>query len=82
MKKIPAAPMIPTLEFKVYYVPSLLKEGDVATILGISPLTLRNERSRGKISIPYVRIGRLIRYRIEDLNSFIEQNRKVPMEVA
>lgn len=81
MKKTPA-PSIPTLEFKVYNVPALLNETEVAKILGISPLTLKNERSRGEIRIPYVKIGRLIRYRIEDLNRFIEQNRKVPMEVA
>lgn len=73
---------LPSVELRTVAVAALLTEDDVAALLGISAYTLKNDRSRGKIIIPYVKIGRLVRYRIEDVQSFIEENRKVPMEVG
>lgn len=46
-----------------------------AEILGFEDQTLRAWRSSGKRKIPFFRIGRTIRYSIDDLNTFIEQNR-------
>jgi hypothetical protein len=75
----PAQVVQSLLETRVLSVPALLTEPDVAKILGISPTTLKCERSRGRIIIPYVKVGRLVRYRIEDVDRYIEENRKVPM---
>lgn len=58
----------------------LLPASKVAPMLGISPQTLavwRHRKNNGKSApnLPYVKLGRrAIRYRMRDVNSFIEQN--------
>jgi predicted DNA-binding transcriptional regulator AlpA len=53
----------------------LLGEKEVAAILGVAEQTLRNWRCQGKPPV-YVKIGgRAIRYRREDIDSFIMQGR-------
>jgi predicted site-specific integrase-resolvase len=46
-----------------------------AEILGFKEQTLRAWRSSGKQKISYFRIGRAIRYSVDDLKAFIEQHR-------
>lgn len=53
----------------------LLNETEAARIIRITPGTLRAWRSRGGPAIPYIRIGRSIRYRLEDLKAFVDANR-------
>lgn len=53
---------------------ALLSAIDVAQLLNIHPVTLRKARSNGKISLPFIRIGGSIRYREEDVLSFIRAN--------
>jgi hypothetical protein len=48
-----------------------------AAILCVDPQSLANWRVNGRVAIPYIKIGRVVRYRIADLNAFIEQNRKL-----
>jgi len=58
----------------------LLNEKEVARRLGLSVQTLRNWRHLRK-GPAYVRVGsRAIRYKIEDLNHFIEKGRFHPGE--
>lgn len=43
-----------------------------SSILAIPVATLIKWRSTGEVRIPYVRIGRQIKYRTRDLKAFIE----------
>ena len=43
-----------------------------STLLAIPTATLIKWRSTGEVRIPYVRIGRQIKYRTKDLKAFIE----------
>lgn len=50
----------------------LLTKEDVSKILGISVGTLAVWRATRRYNLPYVKSGRLIRYREEDVQAFIE----------
>ncbi len=49
----------------------LLTKEDVSTILGVSVGTLAVWRTTKRYNLPYVKAGRLIRYREEDVRAFI-----------
>ena len=49
--------------------PELLTEAEVAQALKLHPRTLRKARQVG--GLPHVRIGRCVRYTIEDLTAFL-----------
>ncbi|WP_233460575.1 helix-turn-helix domain-containing protein [Citrobacter farmeri] len=44
-----------------------------AQVLGVKTSTLAVWRSTGRYNLPYVKVGRLVRYRIRDLASFLAQ---------
>jgi predicted DNA-binding transcriptional regulator AlpA len=50
----------------------LLKPIEVSKILGVSVETLNVWRATNRYQLPYVKAGRLVRYRLSDVNSFIE----------
>lgn len=50
----------------------LLTPEEAAEILGISPGTLTVWRSTGRYNLPYVKVGRAVRYRPSDIDAFIE----------
>jgi hypothetical protein len=50
----------------------LVDEKRAAQILGITPGTLGVWRCVRRYKLPYVKIGRAVRYRVEDLERFIE----------
>ena len=50
----------------------LLDEHRAAGYLGLCVKTLRNWRSAGK-GPSYIKIGRIVRYRVTDLDEFIEK---------
>ncbi|RYQ43982.1 helix-turn-helix domain-containing protein [Bifidobacterium thermophilum] len=50
----------------------------VARLLGISTETLRKWRAKRKC-LPYVRVGRHIRYRAADVAAFVEQRTVMPV---
>ncbi len=52
----------------------LLREDHAAEILSISARTLQSWRSRGCGPV-FVRLGRAIRYRAEDLETFVRRRR-------
>jgi hypothetical protein len=53
---------------------ALLKERETAERLNQSVQTLRNHRSRG-IGVPYVKLGKSVRYCAEDVERFIREHR-------
>ena len=61
--------------------PNLLSEADTARYIGMSRAFLRKSRTDGTRrdhtpGPPYIRIGRTIRYDLEDLNQWIAAHRK------
>lgn len=58
----------------------LLKPQEVAEILGVSVTTLAIWRCTGRYTLSWVKCGRLVRYRPEDVAAFIEE-RTVSKEV-
>lgn len=56
---------------------------EAAEALGLAPATLEAWRMRGKLALPWVRIGtRAVRYRREDVLAFIERGAAAAAEVA
>ena len=54
--------------------PATIGNEDAAHYLGISPSTLATWRSTREVDVPYVRLGRCIRYRRADLDAFLAAN--------
>lgn len=54
-------------------VPHLITQDAAASLLGVSPKWLERDRWVGA-SIPFVKIGRRVRYRASDIATFIEGN--------
>jgi hypothetical protein len=52
---------------------ALLTSDEVAALFRQHPTTLRIARSRGTLPLPHVRIGRCVRYRLVDVQQFIQQ---------
>ena len=50
----------------------LLTEQEAADILQTSPRSIRKARQAGRL--PHVQIGRLVRYRVEDIEGFIARS--------
>ena len=53
----------------------LLTPEDAAELLGVNPQTLAVWRSTKRYSIPYIKIGRTIRYAPSDLEDYLAQQR-------
>ncbi|MES9850923.1 MAG: helix-turn-helix domain-containing protein [Candidatus Thiodiazotropha sp. L084R] len=53
-------------------IPQLLTPEDVAEILSVTTHTLAVWRCEGRYSLPYIKTGRLVRYRADDVMAFIE----------
>lgn len=49
----------------------LLSRAEAATYLGIKPQTMAVWASTKRYPIPFVKVGRLVRYRQQDLDAFI-----------
>lgn len=54
-------------------VPRLLTQESTAEILGVSPKWLERDRWVER-RIPFVKVGRLVRYRAADISAYIEAN--------
>ena len=57
----------------------LIDEKKVSEITGLALSTLRNHRSLGK-GIPYIKLGKSVRYDVEDVRRFIEAHRVIPID--
>ncbi len=56
-----------------------LKEKEVSDMIGRSVKTLRNDRFMRK-GLPYVKNGRSVRYKVEDVVTYMEDRKVQPME--
>jgi len=56
---------------------ALVSEREAAKILGCTTFCLRAWRSKG-IGVPHFRVGRLCRYRVADLQTYLDQHRIDP----
>ncbi len=54
---------------------ALVDQAAAAEILQVKPNTLTNWRCTKRYSIPYIKIGRCVRYRVSDLLAFVERRR-------
>lgn len=66
---------------RVEVIPSLLTEKQAARVLGVSIACLRDGRARiarGRIRVPVLKIGRLIRYDPADLREFLRGCKRFP----
>jgi excisionase family DNA binding protein len=50
----------------------LLTTDEAAELLGVRPNTLEQWRCAGKYGLRYLRVGRLIRYRLRDLEAWLD----------
>ncbi len=56
----------------VEHQPKLLDEKQAAEHLTVSPGTLSVWRSTGRYALPFLKIGRNVRYRLDDLDRWLE----------
>lgn len=56
--------------------PCLLTEQEAAQYLKIAPGTLQVWRSTGRYSLPFVKVGHKVRYRVADLNAWIDSRER------
>lgn len=76
MNKIPLATSIKVeivlaLGFDPKKPPLQVDDRDAARVLGVKTSTLAVWRSTGRYDLPYMKVGRLIRYRVSDLADFL-----------
>jgi len=55
-------------------IPKYIDEREVANITGFALSTLRNNRFKGE-GISYVKVGRSVRYNLQDVVKFMEAHR-------
>lgn len=63
---------IPSISEIVQRTSDLVDEKAAAELLHVSPGTLSVWRSTGRYALPFVKIGRSVRYRLSDLNAWLE----------
>ena len=54
------------------HIQTTLSPAQAADILGLSKGTLEVWRSTGRYNLPFIKMGRYVRYRLSDINAFIE----------
>jgi hypothetical protein len=48
---------------------------EASSYLGLKPKTLINNRNTGTgVQIPFIKVGKAVRYKVSDLEAFIEKN--------
>lgn len=52
--------------------PKLLSEVETGEACKVSPATLATWRCTGRVPLPYIKVGRLVRYRETDVLAFLE----------
>jgi excisionase family DNA binding protein len=52
----------------------LLTRREAAAYLGVSEQTLAIWKCTGRYNLPYIKIGRLVKYKRQDLDAFITRN--------
>ena len=64
-----------TLGFTEKNVPTQINEGQTSIVLAVKSATLCNWRCTGRYNLPYIKTGRLVRYRVADLAAWIAKRR-------
>ena len=59
------------MESQAIHLSELLSASDVATLLGVSISTLAIWRCTQRYPLPYLKVGRLVRYRRADIEKFL-----------
>jgi predicted DNA-binding transcriptional regulator AlpA len=59
----------------------LIDESAVAEMTGFEVQTVRNWRSNKKVALPFLKIGRSVRYRLSDVEAFLEKCRVIPVDI-
>jgi excisionase family DNA binding protein len=54
----------------------LVSRAEAARLLGVKVGTLEVWASTGRYDLPFVKVGRLVRYRMSDLEAFIRRRRR------
>ena len=62
----------PSLSKIVERTRELLDEKQAAERLTVSPGTLAVWRSTGRYNLPFVKVGRMVRYRLSDLDAWVD----------
>lgn len=62
--------------------PELLDERTAAAALDLKPQTLAVWRASGRYGLPFVKVGRSVRYRAVDLQKFLESRMVRPIGMA
>jgi hypothetical protein len=70
----PIAPCYPLRNATKEEFMQLVDEKEAARIMGRGLQTLRNDRSMRR-GIPYVKIGKSVRYSVDDIRKYIEKHR-------
>ena len=65
------AEILAALGFDPLNPPTNLDDKQAAEALGIKAGTLSVWRSTGRYNLPYIKVGRLVRYRVSDLAEFM-----------
>ena len=64
-----------TLGFTEKNVPAQVTERQASIVLDVKPATLCNWRCTGRYHLPFIKTGRLVRYRVADLARWIAKRR-------
>lgn len=62
--------------------PRFLSSDQAAEYLGVAPQTLRAWRYLKRYALPYTRVGRLVRYRVADLDAWLESRTERPSDIS
>ncbi|MDP3424972.1 MAG: helix-turn-helix domain-containing protein [Burkholderiaceae bacterium] len=55
---------------------SLVDDKGAGAILDVTPGTLGVWRSTGRYNLPFIKVGRNVRYRVADLEAWLEKRRR------
>lgn len=55
---------------------SLLSRQETADLLGVEKHTLEVWATTKRYNLPYIKVGRLVRYRMSDIRSFLESRKE------
>lgn len=60
---------------------TLLTPDQVSSLLGVKKHTLAVWRSSGRYNLPFIKAGRLVRYRLSDVETFLNEQRRLSTDV-
>lgn len=55
----------------------LLDSAEISQIINVAEGTLAVWRSTGRYNLPYIKVGRLVRYRRSDIEDWLDRRKKI-----